>query len=392
MTSAFGSRCPARPNATAVMRYKPICGTFIIFAVTGLMFFCSFPICGQVRGQQSDSGLVLHFDFEGVSFSNMVPDLSGRGNHGWQYNVTNQLTVSNGVFGSQAAQFSYVGFLSNDFPSVYPFSQYIAVTNLAGFEYLTNGTISLWARFDTNNDRGMYLLDNGYRVLYAPAASNSWTIGRSSTTYLNLITYPPDGSARKVVSWPNDVVRPGGLSPDLSTTAFHLYTVTFDCLANRAVSYYDGVPWQTNSIDLPWLRVYGSASLPWICIGSMSHLGTPYWGDDKYPNSAYFVGRMDDLRIYDRTLSADEVMNLYLGAGSGAEARDVAIRRSASNSVEVSWSGRSNTVYQVQYRSDAATRGWTNIGQPIASDEGPDVFYDSIMGANCKYYRVCPLP
>jgi len=69
----------------------------------------------------------------------------------------------------------------------------------------------------------------------------------------------------------------------------------------------------TNTIDLPWLRVNGSATLPWLCIGAMAHIGhigTPFLADDKYPNSAYFVGRMDDVRIYNRTLSPSEVQAL----------------------------------------------------------------------------------
>jgi len=144
----------------------------------------SASIQSQTAWPRNDSSLVRHFDFEILS-DKVISDASGYGNNGWQYNATNLLSPTLGVFGTKAVKFSYVGFVSNDFPRVYPFSQYIAVvTNLAGFAYLTNGTISLWSQFATNNDRGMYLLDNGYRVLFAPAASNSWTLGRLSTPHL----------------------------------------------------------------------------------------------------------------------------------------------------------------------------------------------------------------
>src|ERR1039457_2407675 len=176
------------------------------------VYWCSGPLQAQTS-QPADTNLVLRFDFEQSNTDGRVQDVSGKGNDGWQFNQTNLLSYTNGVFGSIAAQFSYVGFISNDWPSVYAFSQYIAVTNVAGFEYLTNGTISLWARFDTNQDVGMYLLDSGYSVLYAAgqgAASNSWTLGRYITPCLCLVAYPSDGSARIIVNWPDDTVRSGG--------------------------------------------------------------------------------------------------------------------------------------------------------------------------------------
>lgn len=346
----------------------------------------------HASGPGADPSLVLHFDFETMSSNGMVLDASGNSNHGWQYNSTNLLEAANGVFGTKAAQFRYVGFLRNDFPNVYPFSQYIAVTNLTGFAYLTNGTISLWARFDTNNDRGIYLLDNGYRVIYAPGASNSWTLGRLNASYLSFITYPADGTARRVVNWPNDVVRSGGTSQDLSTTNIHLYTVTLDCQANRAVAYYDGKPWMTNTIDLPWLRVYGSSARPWLCVGAMAHLGTPFWGDDRYPNSAYFAGRMDELRIYNRTLSPAEVHALYLGAGSPAETQNVTVRTIDSESVQLSWVGQSNAWYRVDSRPDVSTGTWASVGPPILSSGGRNFVTNAINGQSKRFYRVHPLP
>jgi hypothetical protein len=231
-------------------------------------------------------------------------------------NPTNWITSASGVFGSTAAQFTYVGTMTNDPPNVYPLSQYLAVTNVSGFEYLTNGTISLWARFDTNSDLMMMLLDNGYSAGYAgnPAlALNSWSLCRDGASYLSFVTYPAGAYKSRVVSWPDDTVKPGGSTPILATTNFHLYTVTIDCVRNQAIAYYDGAPYTTNAINLPWLHVYGCAAMRWLCIGARSHDGSPQWGDDKYPNSSFFTGKMDDIRIYNRTLSAAEAQDLYTG-------------------------------------------------------------------------------
>jgi hypothetical protein len=363
--------------------------------VWGLMLAAFCAVCVRVPAQSSDPSLVLYYDFDQISANGMITDLSGMNNHGWQPNATNLLTSTNGVFGTPASQFTYAGFISNDFPNIYQFSQYIAVTNLAGFFYLTNGTISVWARFDTNKDFNLYLIDTGYNPTYARdkvASSNAWVLGRIGSAYLRFCTYPPYGGVRYVVNWPTDVIKPGGTTPNLGTTAFHLYTVTFNCTANRAVAYYDGAPYMTNTIDLPWLRIYGGYLGRWMCIGAMTHDGTPAWGDDKYPNAAYFVGRMDDLRIYNRELSANDVLALYQGLGTRAQVNTLALEPNGIQSVRLGWIGLSNAIYQAETRTDLTSGSWLPFAAPILSTGGTDFVTNSVSGENQKFYRVRPLP
>jgi hypothetical protein len=351
----------------------------------------------QILGQSvvSDPSLKLHLNFDECTSNGAVWDVSGNKNHGWQFNATNLLCATNGVFGGTAAQFTYVGCMSNDPPHLYQFSQYIALTNLTGFAYLTNGTISLWAKINTNTDLAMYLLDSGYSTTYVKnptTASNSWTFGRLNGSCLSFYTYPATGGTRKIVNWPNDTVRPGGSSPDLSTSSFHLYTVTFDCVKNQAVAYYDGIPYQTNTVGVPWLRIYGCSSRRWLCVGAMAHDGTPYWGDDRYPNGGFFVGKMDDLRIYDRTLSAREVESLYFAAGTPAETLRLHASVNGPQSVLISWVGLSNVYYQVEARSNLITGTWKNLGTSNLSMGGDTFIIDSTAGQAERFYRVRPLP
>jgi hypothetical protein len=257
-----------------------------------------------------DSSLKLHLDFEEDFSSGQVVDTSGNGNDGWQFNPTNRLTAAPGVLGGTAAQFSSPG-------------AYLAVTNLAGFAYLTNGTISLWAKFAPNVDLAMRLLDNGYPPGYSgnpAAAANSWALCRDYTPYLTFVVYPSGSAGQRLVIWPDDTVRSGGSQPDLSTTGFHLYSVTIDCPNNQAIAYYDGQPWMTNSINLPWIRVYGCAGQPWLCIGAASSDGTPQQVASRPPGNGFFTGSLDDLRIYNRTLSAANVKGLYTGRPPSPEA------------------------------------------------------------------------
>ena len=260
----------------------------------------------------TNGGIVLHYDFEGITATG-VPDVSGNGHDAIQFNSTNNITQVDGVFGTKAGQWTYSFTQSDGSGHAYPASQYLAVTNVAGIEYLTNGTISFWAQFDTNSDSQMLVMDNGYNPEYASGSSYlSWSIGRFGSGKLYLAYYPSTDGVVGIVSWPNDVDR-----NTLSTTNFHLYSATFDPVGGQSVAYYDGQPYQTNAIIFPFLKVYGTAGQPWLCLGAMSHDGTPQWGDDAYPNSGYFVGKMDDVRIYNRTLSATEVSIIYTNGSIG---------------------------------------------------------------------------
>jgi hypothetical protein len=291
------------------------------------------------------------------------------------------------VFGTRAAQFTVVGVMTNDPPHVYPLSQYIGVTNLSGFQYLTNGTISFWAQFDGgNSNNDMYLFDNGYNSIYAlsPAqASNSWTILYHGFFYYpQFYVYPGQGGQSNVVRWPSFV---------LATTNFHLYTVTVDCPNNLAIAYADGNAYQSNTINLPWIRVYGHINQHWLCIGAMSHDGTPQWGDDKYPNAGFTSGKMDDIRIYNRTLSADEVHNLYHASGIIQEPI-ATIRQTSTQSMRICWDSLTNVFYQVEYKPNTSTDTWTELGSPVPGSGGTDCVTDSLLISSQRFYRVRPVP
>ena len=360
------------------------------------LILLSFLFNCQLQGQSgADPSLKLHFDFDENFANGRVVDVSSNGSDGVQFDSTNWITASNGVFGSTAAQFTYVGLIYTDPPRVHPYSQYISVTNVNAFYYLTNGTMSVWAKIDTNSDNSMYLLSAGYPAMYAwdqNAATNSWTWNRDSASYFSFITYPDGIYKRDVLSWPDDTIQPGGYTPILATTNFHMYSVTIDCPNNECIAYYDGEPYMTNTIDQPWIRVYGTINDPWLCVGAMGHDGTPEWGDDAYPNAGFFVGQMDDLRIYNRTLAASEIQALYLGFGSKAWNPPLRINNTGSQSVQVSFQSMSNVSYAVDYRPALNAGAWSPLMSPIPGNGGTNSVVDSVTGQTSRFYRVHPLP
>jgi hypothetical protein len=356
-------------------------------------------LLGQSGNSLVDPTLKLKFDFNQDFSAGRVLDVSSNGNDGLQFNPTNWITATNGVFGTPAASFRRVGVMTNDPPQVYPLTQYIAVTNLNGIKYLTNGTISMWARFDaTNNGHNLIcLMDCGYTAAYAwspSQASNSWTWAKGTyQNYLSFWVYPylPDGGGRTLVRWPDDTV--GG--DNESTTSVHLYTITIDCPNNQVIAYYDGEPYMSNTIDLPWLQIYGTSSIYWVnwlCIGASSHDGTPQWGDDRYPNDGYFTGIMDDIRIYNRTLSAAEVQALYFGYGSQAWNPPLSAKKVSGQSVQLLFGTVSNVSYQVEYRPVLTTSAWTALGAPLLGNGGTNSLVDPMNGQASGFYRVRPLP
>jgi hypothetical protein len=59
--------------------------------------------------------------------------------------------------------------------------------------------------------------------------------------------------------------------------------------------------------------------------------------------------------------------------------------------VDVCWSSRAGTNYQVQYRSDMTTNVWTDLGSPILGNGITNCVTDAIAGPR-KFYRVKILP
>ncbi len=256
---------------------------------------------------------MLYLDFDADLTQQKILDVTGYAHDAVNLQLTNWISAGPGVFWN-AGQWTVVGTINNDPPNTYNLSQYAAITNLGALAFITNGTISLWVQWATNTERWDTILDAGYQRQYSAQpslATNSWALHYGSAN----LSQDPTGPIFKLYS--DDLNNPYTLiswtQPRDGSNWWHL-ALTWTGTNNTIVGYQNGQPIQTNTLaGAQYLRVSGSPTPPWISVGAMQHDGTPQWGDDKYPNSGFFKGKMDNLRIYNRPLAAGEVQNLYTG-------------------------------------------------------------------------------
>lgn len=323
LTNGADLRLAGAHNYSQKWDYRPMLGSALIDAGTNTSNVADIESAARPMGATNDIGafeydptLLLYLDFnEGFASSNSVLDVTGNGHDALRFNYsTNWMAATNGIFGTMAGAWSLVT-TQGDGGSIFDSSQYAGITNIGSLEYLTNGTISVWATFAAKVWQSQdSLLDNGFNPTYASnpsAATNSWRLGRSvgGMAQVQFTIYrsdsPSDGT--RLIEWPVESV---------TTTNLNLYTVTWNAASNTVVGYFNGSPFQTNTLSAPWLHIYGKGNQRWLCIGANCHDGTPEWGDDLYPNDNYHFGAMDDIRIYDRDLSGQDVVSLYVGNGA----------------------------------------------------------------------------
>jgi hypothetical protein len=249
-----------------------------------------------IQTNPPDPGLVLHLPFDNTFTNGVVLDVSGHGANAYNLNLTNQVIATNGKLGQG-------GYWGQSYPmGDFSLGPYLAITNYSSFEFLTNGTVSVWAWPNSYSGQTTALIDAGY-----PGMNNSWSLRR----YYNIpfeFTIWTNGSANDthLLYFPSDIVG----YPNYATADWHHYCVTWQG-NGPAIAYYDGAPVATNTLPVPYLQV-GSLG-HWVAIGCWTHNNTDL-PDGTGPNNGWMGGKMDDIRIYKRALSPTEVQDLHAAA------------------------------------------------------------------------------
>ncbi len=306
------------------------CGTNLSF-YSYLIPAITNDINGSPRGQNGkwdvgayeyDPSLVLYLDFE--TFTNgpgsYVQDMSGNGNHA--YSVTNYTIVSSdsnycpavvtGARGNYAGGWRLHG--TNEQWQVYhenlgyQIGDWLYLKTFNKLDLLTNGTWATWAMYtNAGFGDGTFInagwLDTDY----------SWDVSRYDSENQRLLTIT-GGTRRTVVGFSADPVN-----------VWNHYAVTWNATNNVAVSYFNGVAVQTNTVVVPYFKIQVNGGTRNIMFGCISHGGSPTLGtgvpvtpDDQFPNDGWFAGYMDEIRLYNRDLGPSEVYGLYSGGSTAA--------------------------------------------------------------------------
>ncbi|MFD5540001.1 family 43 glycosylhydrolase [Streptomyces sp. NPDC127079] len=242
------------------------------FTVTGsLPDGTAIPVQAEVtvsdEGPDVPADLLLHYDFD-ESGGNIAVDSSGHGHHGTY--------VRTPAFGTGVKGGSFK--MSGDATS----SPYVKIPNgvLKDADSVTVSTYAKWQGgagfqwlFGLGPDSDKYLFatpSNGGSSLYSAITKASWSAESKLTA----------GSQLTPGEWKH-------------------VTVTLDGATGTMVLYVDGVQAARTTTTIKPSELYDA---------SKDYSG--YIGRSLYSADPYFAGEVDDFRIYDRALSAAEVMEL----------------------------------------------------------------------------------
>lgn len=312
-----------------------------------------------------DTNLICWLTFD-QSFTNWpdgrIDDQSGYGNHAYRWGNTNSVYPTNfpvAIYATNIAGANTNGYiagdfrwLTNDYGLYGRWGQFAAVTNVSMFTNVANFSVMCWAHYANAtriNPVYDYSVDGNATLISAGTSAGfvgSWDMGRyNQNIWLNNTRFQLMTNGAFTGSWgaSSDPVYGGdgkvifnypdrGFDNNGETTVWHHYAMTF---ANGvAKSYYDGtnlatcdVSAITTHMTVGWNN-YLTATRAFIGIGVDTHGGDPllapwddfYAGDTgkiAYPNNGWMDGQIDDVRMYNRTLSASEIAGIVAGTGGG---------------------------------------------------------------------------
>jgi hypothetical protein len=244
-----------------------------------------------------DPSLVLYLPFDN-DFPNtgLILDVSGYGNHALRYSLTNWPSPISGPDGSVAGGFHRVGTFEGG-------GDYAGIpwTTNSPFYSLTNGTVLVWAYYTTNSYGASTIIDGSSYYNFP----GSWFLGRDYSYSTRFDVYVPGGGFVRTVVFPDD-----SSNSNFDSGGWHYYGITWDGTSFKG--YFDGSAISaTSQAGIPALVLGGDSWAHWIAIGCMTHDGTPQIDGDGYPNNGWIDGGIDDIRIYNRALSASEILGLY---------------------------------------------------------------------------------
>ena len=221
-------------------------------------------------GSGNDDGLILHMPFE-----TGANDLSGHGNDG----TVDGCKVGTGVKGKG---YTFDGVDDN-----------VNIDNWYPFDNNQSFSISVWVNLKANTDDDDYIISNSY-----PGGGGNRNFG--IFLYQNNVAYSEIN-----VNIANDTncSNPFVIKNNFAYNEWHHIAVTYDSssIIDNFKAYFDGTLEITESLVGFSPVQEESSSYDNLMIGNY----------DRQINQRSFNGSIDEVRIYNRSLSASEIKNLY---------------------------------------------------------------------------------
>ena len=294
----------------------------------------------QVTVDSLTNGLIAYYPFNGNA-----NDASGRANHGSNYGAL----LTSDCFGSTNSAYYFNGTDS-----------YIRAS--ADSLPTTNRTVAFWFYANTV-DAGLGVLGYG---------------GYGGASFLMLMNQNDGGQNQYETQGHNRINR---LLAPMGTNVvgvWHHWAVTI--LGSRTTMFIDGKEIGAGDVF----------STPTGVIGKDLIIGTDVAPNGIGPysdgNAGLFHGALDEVRIYNRALSSEEIATL---AGQEQGCPHASIRVSE---VEICWESQSNKLYEVDYRSDLTTSLWAPLATNVLGNGMTMCISDRVApGQPQRFYRLaCP--
>src|SRR3989344_2389885 len=256
---------------------------------------------------------------------------------------------------------------------------------LSGGDVLDMGTgsrsVSFWFTTDTSDptftlvSKGAYASQAGrWYIAYCPSGTPATAVCTSGQAGL---TAGWQGSSLNVRTSPGITTGAGGGS--LANTSYPHVVAGWDRSGNLSLwvdGGTNGAPQATVNISAD--SAYNSNTASPFLLGEMSSPTSPY--TSPYSSEPAFNGsesRMDDIRVYDRVLSAAEITDLYSGGPQRYNGAPTGTLPAGTTSTTVSlttnvnatckYSTTANTAYasMVSFATSGGTTGGTSHSMPV---------------------------
>jgi hypothetical protein len=268
------------------------------------------------------SGLLLNINFDGDDFTTINNDtnktITFKDGSGKNYNGTCQTALSlNNILNNQCPQ-KAVGVKSGNSAKLSGSlcdmsSDYIGIPTGGELSYLTRGTVSVYAAFDSMSYLGQHIIDT-----YTADIKNTWALHLDGDRFPTLTIVDDAGSAVDIITFPT-AVKVGD---------WNNYAFTWD--GSYIKAYFNGMfAGQAKMTAISGLKFFENPSpghtfgVNYMTLGAMKHNEPRNYPDANcwnqygfpkqnyvYPNAGWMTGRIDEVRIYNRDLSQNEISSI----------------------------------------------------------------------------------